>query len=356
MPNHGLDRLADERVNWIESIPFFLVHLLPFLAYFTGISTRAVVLGLALFWIRIFFVTAGYHRYFAHRSYKLARVPQFLLAFGTTTTAQKGPLWWAAHHRSHHRNSDTEDDVHSPQKGFWWSHVGWILSNKYKDTDYAGIKDFARFPELRFIDRQNWIGPWFLGIASFLIAGWDGLLIGFFASTVLVWHATFSINSLAHVMGRRRYATTDTSRNSLLLALLTWGEGWHNNHHYYQASARQGFFWWELDLTYYVLKMGSWVGLVKDLKVPTAQIKAAGRVKHGSFDLGMFRAHWAKANAAVVASKAALSHSVGDHRVHLGDAVDVARESLDGVVLSTLHRAEELSKLTRQSTRLGLVD
>ncbi len=355
MPNHGLDRAEDERVNWIHSIPFFIVHVVPFFAWFTGVSTRAIVLGLALFWIRIFFVTAGYHRYFSHRSFKLARVPQFLLALATTTTAQKGPLWWAAHHRAHHRNSDTEDDVHSPQKGFWWSHVGWILSNKYKDTDYAAIKDFSRFPELRFINRQNWIGPWALAIASFLLAGWDGLLIGFFASTVLLWHATFSINSLAHVMGRRRYATTDTSRNSVLLALLTWGEGWHNNHHYYQASARQGFFWWEVDPTYYLLKVGSWFGLVRDLKVPTAQIKAAGRVKHGSFDLGMFRAHWAMANAAVVASKEAFSHSVGD-RVHLGEAIDVARESLDGVVQSTLHRAEELSKLTRQSGRLGLID
>ncbi|MGK2959582.1 MAG: acyl-CoA desaturase [Acidimicrobiales bacterium] len=356
MIKHGLDRSHDERVNWVSSIPFFIVHLLPFLAFFTGVSMRAVFLGLVLFWVRLFFVTAGYHRYFSHRSYKLHRPTQFLLAFGTTTTAQKGPLWWAAHHRSHHRNSDTEDDVHSPQKGFWWSHVGWILSDKYKDTDYDGIKDFARFPELRFIDRHNWIGPWSLGVVSFLIAGWSGLLIGFFASTILLWHATFSINSLAHVMGRRRYATTDTSRNSLLLALLTWGEGWHNNHHFYQASARQGFFWWELDPTFYILKLGSWVGLVKDMKVPTKQIMAAGRVKHGSFDIGMFRAHWAKANAAVVASKAALSHSVGDHKVHLGDAVDVARESLDGVVQSTLHRAEELSKLSKQSTRLGLVD
>lgn len=356
MPKHGLDRSDDERVNWIQSIPFFIVHLLPFLAFFTGFSLKAVLLGLVLFWARLFFVTAGYHRYFSHRSYKLSRVPQFLLAFGTTTTAQKGPLWWAAHHRSHHRNSDTEADIHSPQKGFWWSHVGWILSNKYKETQFDDIKDFARFPELRFIDRHDWIGPWVVGIASFLIAGWSGLLIGFFASTVLLWHATFSINSLAHVMGRRRYATTDTSRNSFLLALLTWGEGWHNNHHYYQASARQGFFWWELDPTFYVLKLGSLVGVVKDLKVPNAYIKAAGRVKHGTFDLGMFRAHLAKANAAVVASKSALSHSVGDRKAHLGDAVDAARESLDGVVLSTLHCAEELAKLTKQSSRLGLTD
>ncbi len=253
MPNHGLDRLADERVNWIHSIPFFLIHLLPFLAYFTGISTRAVVLGLALFWIRIFFVTAGYHRYFAHRSYKLARVPQFLLAFGTTTTAQKGPLWWAAHHRSHHRNSDTEDDVHSPQKGFWWSHVGWILCDKYKETDYEEASDFAKFPELVFLNKHDMWAAWALAISVWLYAGWSGLFVGFFLSTVLCWHLTFLINSAAHRRGRRGFATKDSSRNSLILAIFLLGEGWHNNHHKYPKAARNGFYWWQIDVTYYFI-------------------------------------------------------------------------------------------------------
>ena len=118
-----------------------------------------------------------------------------------------------------------------------------------------------------------------------------GLLIGFFLSTVLLWHGTFLVNSAAHLMGRRRYATTDTSRNSAVIALFTLGEGWHNNHHYYPASARQGFFWWEYDVSYYVLRMLSWVGLVRDLKVPPQKILDGARLKDGAFDVGMFRAH-----------------------------------------------------------------
>jgi stearoyl-CoA desaturase (delta-9 desaturase) len=220
----------------------------------------------------MFFITAGYHRYFAHKSYKLGRVAQFVMAVGAQSSAQKGVLWWAAHHRDHHRYADTDRDVHSPRKGFWWSHVGWILCDRYGETKLDGIKDFARYPELRWLSRHDWIAPWALGVACYLIGGWSGLVVGFFWSTVLLWHATFTINSAAHVFGRRRYDTVDTSRNSLLLALLTWGEGWHNNHHHYAASARQGFFWWELDPTYYVLKALSRIGIVRDLRTPPARV------------------------------------------------------------------------------------
>ena len=194
-----------------------------------------------------------------------------MLAFGGGTAVQKGVLWWAGHHRHHHRYSDTERDIHSPRKGFWWSHVGWIVCDKYNETLYDNIKDFAKYPELRWLNKHDWVPPWTLGVACFLIGGWPGLFVGFFLSTVLLWHGTFTINSLAHVFGRRRYDTADTSRNSFLLALITLGEGWHNNHHHYPASARQGFFWWEIDVTYYMLKMLSWVGIVRDLKQPPAR-------------------------------------------------------------------------------------
>jgi stearoyl-CoA desaturase (delta-9 desaturase) len=254
------------------------VHLVPFLAVFTGITLRAVVLGVVLFYGRMFAITAGYHRYFSHRSYRLARFPQFVLAFLGTTAAQKGPLWWAGHHRSHHRFTDADGDPHSPRDGWFWSHVGWILCDKYNRTDRDAIKDFTRYPELVWLDKHDWVGPWTLAIASFLIAGWSGLLIGFFGSTVLLWHTTFSVNSWTHIVGRRRYATTDTSRNSWFVALLTCGEGWHNNHHHYAASARQGFFWWELDATYYVLKALSAVGIVKGLRTPPDRALYAGRV------------------------------------------------------------------------------
>ena len=267
----------DERINRTSSIPFLALHLVPLLAIFTGVTRTDLIVCAALYLGRMFFITAGYHRYFAHRSYKMARVPQFLMAFGGTTAAQKGPLWWAAHHRDHHRYADTDRDIHSPSKGFWWSHVGWFLSNRFKATNVDGIRDFARYPELRWLDRHDWVGAWALGIATFLVFGWSGLVVGFFASTILLWHGTFLVNSVAHVFGRRRYETDDTSRNSLLVALATGGEGWHNNHHHYPASARQGFFWWEIDPTWYGLRLLSWVGVVRGLRTPPERVLVSDR-------------------------------------------------------------------------------
>jgi stearoyl-CoA desaturase (delta-9 desaturase) len=271
-------RPPDERVNRWGSVPFFVVHALCLAAVFTGITRTALILFVGLFIGRAIFVTAGYHRYFSHKAYTLNRFWQFVWAFMAESTGQKGVLWWATNHRQHHRFSDTERDPHSPRKGFWWSHVGWILCDKYKAPDYVTIKDFARYPELRWIDRRDWIAPWLCGLLSFLVGGWSGLVVGFFWSTVLLWHTTFLVNSASHVFGRPRYATGDTSRNSFLIALVTGGEGWHNNHHHYQASARQGFFWWEIDPTWYFLKLCCWLGIVRDLKVPPAHVRRpAGR-------------------------------------------------------------------------------
>ncbi|HCU24843.1 MAG TPA: hypothetical protein DF383_07485, partial [Deltaproteobacteria bacterium] len=227
-----LSRAADERVEWMKSLPFLVAHLLPLAALWTGAAWQDWVICLALYWGRMFFITAGYHRYFAHRGYKLGRVMQFLMAFGAMTSSQKGVLWWSGYHRHHHRYSDQPEDVHSPKKGFWWSHVGWIMCAKFHKPDHDLIPDFAKYPELRFLDRAWILPPLLLALAVFLIGGWSALWIGFFLSTVLLWHSTFTINSLAHVFGRRRFATTDTSRNSFWLALLTMGEGWHNNHHH----------------------------------------------------------------------------------------------------------------------------
>jgi stearoyl-CoA desaturase (delta-9 desaturase) len=269
---------SDERLNLRSSVPFFAVHLLPFLAVFTGVPLKVVVLAFATFAVRMFFITAGYHRYYSHRSYRLGRVAQFVMAFGGTMAAQKGPLWWAAHHRNHHQFADTERDTHSPQKGFWWSHVGWILCDKFGKSRHDKIRDFAKYPELRFLDKNDWIGPWTLGVLCYLIGGWSGLLIGFFASTVVLWHVTFTVNSVAHVFGRRVYDTPDTSRNSLLVAIATGGEGWHNNHHRYPFAARQGFRWWQIDTTYYVLRALSFVGIVRDLRpVPKDVVAEASK-------------------------------------------------------------------------------
>jgi stearoyl-CoA desaturase (delta-9 desaturase) len=294
-PNPDAVDESVDRTDWVGAIPFFGVHLIPLTAFFVTVTWQDWVLCAVLYVSRMFFITAGYHRYFSHRSYRMGRVAQFVMAFGGTTAVQKGPLWWASHHRLHHRFTDLDDDVHSPRDGFWWSHVGWILSTRYKATDLSAIKDFASYPELRFLERRSWIGPWALGIGCFLIGGWGGLIIGFFLSTVLLWHGTFLVNSMAHLMGRRRFATPDTSRNSAIIALITGGEGWHNNHHYLPASARQGFTWWEIDPTWYLLRGLAFLRVVRDMKDPPVRLLTQARVRDGAFDIGMFRSYWERA-------------------------------------------------------------
>jgi stearoyl-CoA desaturase (delta-9 desaturase) len=256
-------------IMYPSAIPFVLVHLACFGAIWTGVTWQALVLCVVLYWLRIFAIGAGYHRYFSHRAYTTSRVFQFILALLSQTTAQKSVLWWAAKHRHHHRYSDTEQDVHSPRhKGFIYSHVGWIFARRNDPTDLDKVADLARFPELMWLHRLELLPAFGLAIICFAIGGWPGLVVGFFWSTVLVYHATFCINSLAHVRGRKRYVTGDDSRNNWLLAIFTMGEGWHNNHHAWQSSVRQGFRWWEIDPTYYILKALSWVGIVWDLKMP----------------------------------------------------------------------------------------
>lgn len=283
-------RADDERVDWFHNIPFLIVHAAPLLVFVTGVTRFDVVLCMALYLARMFFITAGYHRYFSHRAYKLGRVMQFVMAFGGATAAQKGPLWWSAHHRHHHKYSDTQEDIHSPLKGFWWSHMGWIMCRKYRATDLHAIKDFAKYPELIWLNKYYLVPPTLLAIACFLLGGWSALIVGFFLSTVMTYHCTFFINSLTHLFGRRRYVTTDTSRNSFILAVLTLGEGWHNNHHYYQSTANQGFFWWEIDVSYYVLRVLALVGLARDLRTPPQHVLDANRIDDGHPDIGMQRA------------------------------------------------------------------
>jgi stearoyl-CoA desaturase (delta-9 desaturase) len=186
-----------------------------------------------------------------------------------TLSVQKGVLWWAANHRHHHKHSDKHEDIHSPVLGgFWWSHTGWIIVKDYEETKMELIPDLAKYPELLWLNKYYLVPPVLFSSLFFFIGGPAALIWGFFLSTVLLWHGTFTINSLSHVFGRKRYVTGDESRNNWFLALLTMGEGWHNNHHCYQAAARQGFFWWEVDMSYYLLKAMSWVGITRDLKQP----------------------------------------------------------------------------------------
>ena len=351
-----------DRPNWLRSTPFLAFHLLPLLALWTGVTTQAVILGVASYIVRMFFITAGYHRYFSHRSFRASRPVQAILAFGGTMALQKGPLWWAANHRAHHRYSDTEMDAHTPLRGFWHSHMGWIMSDRHTATDLNAVKDLARFRELRLIERFDWVGGLTLAVASYLIAGWSGLVVGFFLSTVALWHGTFTVNSLAHVMGRRRYATTDTSRNSALVALITGGEGWHNNHHHYPASARQGFFWWELDPTYYVLRLLAALRIIRDLKAPPTGVRSASLVRTGCLDVGMVRAHWTRAAAAVASSRVTLGHSVSGGVASVGGALSgtragietklaAERATLEAGVAASLSAVDAYAKLLRQGRR-----
>jgi stearoyl-CoA desaturase (delta-9 desaturase) len=240
-----------------------------------GLSWGGVALAVGSYFVRMFVVTAAYHRYFSHRAFKTSRVFQFILAFGAQTAAQKGVIWWASHHRWHHKHSDTGQDVHSAKlRGFWYSHLGWIMRPDWNATDDGMVSDLSRYPELRFLNHTaiQMLPTVVLAMAFLLLGGLHALVWGYFVSTVLLWHGSFSINSLSHLFGKKRYATGDESRNNWFLALLTTGEGWHNNHHRYQSSANQGFRWWEIDVTFYLLRLMAAVGLVWDLRRPPREI------------------------------------------------------------------------------------
>lgn len=274
-----------QRIAFWRSLPFFLLHAACGLALWCGTSPLALWTCAALYVIRMFAITAGYHRYFAHASYKTSRWFQFLLAWVGAASMQKGPLWWAAHHRHHHAHSDTDQDVHSPvRQSFWWSHAGWFLCTRFDDTRWRLIPQFSRFAELRWLNDFHAVPGVLLALSLLAGGNWlaahepqlrtngmQMLVWGFFVSTVLLYHGTFTVNSLAHIHGSRRYQTRDGSRNNWFIALVTLGEGWHNNHHFAPSSERQGFFWWEIDATHYALVALSWLGVVWELKKPPAR-------------------------------------------------------------------------------------
>jgi stearoyl-CoA desaturase (delta-9 desaturase) len=260
--------------GWLVSLPFYAVHVVAVVGVaLVGFSWQGLALAIALYYVRMFGVTGGYHRYFSHRTYRTSRAFQLFLAILAQSSVQKGALWWAAHHRDHHKYSDTPKDPHSYRDyGFWYSHVGWILSSETEETDYSRISDLARYPELRWLNNWHVVPAVVLAVGLWLVGSWPALVWGFFVSTTLLWHGTFTINSLSHIWGKRRYTTTDESKNNPVLAIVTMGEGWHNNHHYYPRSVRQGFHWWQIDMTYYVLRALAAVGIVWDLHVPSQKV------------------------------------------------------------------------------------
>lgn len=290
MGDAGPDDKA-ELVNVFKQLVFWSVHVVCLFAFWVGVSWPAIAVCALLYVIRMFAITGGYHRYFSHRSYKTSRPFQFILAALGASAAQKGPIWWSSHHRHHHRHSDTPEDIHSPiVHGIYYAHIGWVLSSQFIKPRLELVKDLLAFPELRWLERFNLLPAFLLAVATWGLGfwlevnypqlgttRWQMLIWGFFISTVLTYHGTFCINSFTHLLGKRRYKTTDSSRNNLILALITLGEGWHNNHHFYPGSERQGFYWWEVDISHYVLTVLSWFGLVWDLRTPPERVLALGR-------------------------------------------------------------------------------
>lgn len=269
----------------------FAFHLLPLGAIFTGVQLWYLWWFIPLFAGRLFFVTAGYHRYFSHKSYHVNRVTQFILAFLTQTSIQKGVIWWAAHHRRHHHVSDQDGDPHNAKKGFWWSHMGWVYADETQEADYSLVPDLTKYPELVWLDKHPFFPPFVLGLIVLLVGGWGPFFFAFGLANIGVWHFTYMINSVSHAVGTRRFATVDSSRNNPVLGLLLLGEGWHNNHHAFPTSVRQGFYWWEVDITYYILKVLSFTGIVRNMKYPPKSAYVHRRVKDGHLDLGMMNTH-----------------------------------------------------------------
>ncbi len=280
-----------KRIDWPRVVPFIGLHLACLSVVWIGWSPTAVLVAVALYALRLFAITGFYHRYFSHKAFRTSRAMQCVFAVLGATAIQRGPLWWASQHRHHHAHADREEDAHSPHRhGFLWAHMGWFLARENFATRTDLIKDLAKFPELRFLDRFDVLVPVAFGASLYGAGEWlawarpelgtDGVMLlvwGFCVSTVALYHATFTVNSLAHSFGWRRYASHDRSRNSLWLALLTFGEGWHNNHHHFPGSARQGFYAWEIDLTYYLLRLLAATGLIWDLRQVPAAIRDARR-------------------------------------------------------------------------------
>ena len=303
--NHGEGGAAQPLIpvsTKTNRISFWLIHVGCLGAIWTGVSPVAIAVCLGFYALRMFAITGWFHRYFSHNSFQAGRKTRFAFAFLGCMAAQKGPLWWASHHREHHLFADTPRDPHSPaQVGFWKSHMLWFLDPATFAVREERVRDLLRHPELRWLESRHWLAPLSAAIGFSLLGtilqvrfpsletdGLQMLVWGFFISTVMLYHGTFSINSLGHLVGKPRYETGDQSRNSAFLALITLGEGWHNNHHHFPISARQGFFWWEFDVTYYVLRLLSKTGLIWDLKPVPERVRDGKRI-----DAEAGRAGWA---------------------------------------------------------------
>jgi stearoyl-CoA desaturase (Delta-9 desaturase) len=343
----------DEKFSWgTITIPFIIMHIMPFFAIFTGVTWTDVLILVVLYFSRIFFITIGFHRYFAHRAYKMNRFWQFVVAFLASTSAQKGVLGWAGYHRHHHHNSDQPEDIHSPLKGFWWSHMLWFMCEKYKNTPHHLIPDFAKYPELRWLDRHHIVPATILGLSVLFLFGPGALFIGFFLSTVLLYHGTFFINSLTHIVGRRRYVTNDSSRNSFILALITGGEGWHNNHHHFAGSARHAVKWWEFDFGYLGLKVMELFGVVRDLRLTPKKIINRDLIKDGIFDTGLFHVRLAKATDIILNVRNQTEEAYREKRMAVEGFVNQTKDQAKNIAEKSKDQAHAIVRKSPKPKRI----
>jgi stearoyl-CoA desaturase (delta-9 desaturase) len=261
---------------------FWTVQVSALLVFFVPFAWPLVALWAASHFLRAVGLTLCYHRYFAHRAFQMGRGPRLVWAWIAASAMQKGPLWWAGHHVNHHRFADRDGDPHSPAvSGFYYAHIGWFLNDAKHDRLEATnpvVRDFSKFPEITFLERNFFLPPLLLALAMYAIGGMQWLIWGFCLPTMTLAHATFAINTVNHLVGSRRFDTIDESRNNVVTAFFAAGEGWHNNHHRYQRAARNGFYWWEFDLTWYVIRLMAAVGLAWDVQEVPERIYEEARV------------------------------------------------------------------------------
>ena len=250
-------------IFWLVQVSALLVFAVPF-------AWGYVALWAVSHFARAVGLTLAFHRYYAHRAFQMNRAARFIWTFAGVAAMQKGPLWWAGHHVYHHKFADRDGDPHSPKvSGFYYAHIGWFLNDqKYKKIDPSNpvVRDFSKYPDVRLLDEYYFLPPLLLGLAMYAIGGFPWVVWGFCLPTMTLAHATFAINTVNHLYGSRRFETRDESRNNAITALFAAGEGWHNNHHRYQRAARNGFYWWEIDITYYVILAMQAVGLAWDVQ------------------------------------------------------------------------------------------
>ena len=263
-----------DKLNWLTASVMVAFHVLAVAAFFT-FSWQALFVSLFLYWLATGLgISLGYHRLHTHRSYKTSRLVEYFFAVCGTLTLEGGPLFWVATHRVHHQFSDQEGvDPHTPRDGGFWAHMGWILFGDGHHSDTALMSkyapDLAADPFYRFLNTYHYVPLVGLGLLLLAVGGWPFVLWGVFLRVVAGLHATWLVNSATHMWGRRRFNTRDDSRNSWWVAVLTFGEGWHNNHHAHPASARHGLAWYEVDLSWLSLRLMRALGLARDIRVAT---------------------------------------------------------------------------------------